>query len=90
MPATLKTEHPHIVRVEGVCGGQPIIDGLRITVDQVVRLHLDGASPEEITRALPLTLGQIFDALSYYHDHRSEIDHMIARGNEAHAGFFKS
>ena len=32
MPEAIKTEHPHIVRLEGVCGGEPVIDGLRVTV----------------------------------------------------------
>jgi uncharacterized protein (DUF433 family) len=30
--ATVKTEHPHIVRKEGVCDGDPVIKGTRIPV----------------------------------------------------------
>jgi len=38
-----------------------------------------GDSPEEIARQLPhLRLAKIFDALSYYDDHRDEIEHYIA------------
>jgi len=33
MPDVVKTEHLHIVRLEGVCGGEPVIDGLRVTSD---------------------------------------------------------
>ena len=40
MAAIAKTEHPHIVRREGVCGGEPIIDGLRVAVRQVAALYL--------------------------------------------------
>ena len=25
-----QNKHPHIVRLEGVCGGEPVIDGLRV------------------------------------------------------------
>lgn len=32
MPGAGKTEHSHIVCLEGVCGGEPVIDGLRVTV----------------------------------------------------------
>ncbi len=39
MAEAIKTEHPHIVRREGVCGGEPVIDGLRVTVRHVVTLH---------------------------------------------------
>jgi uncharacterized protein (DUF433 family) len=39
-----------------------------------------GAAPEEILQGLPhLTLAQVFDALSYYLDHQSEINSYIER-----------
>src|SRR5687767_2076089 len=63
MSATLKTDHPHIVRVEGVCGGEPIIDGLRVTVRHVMVLHLLGDSILDIADALNLTEAQVFHAL---------------------------
>ena len=39
MPDAVKTEHPHVVRLDGVCGGEPVIDGLRVAVRHVVTLH---------------------------------------------------
>ena len=36
MTEAVKTGHPHIVRLEGACGGEPVIDGLRVTVRHVV------------------------------------------------------
>lgn len=84
MPIKVKTEHPHIVQVEGVCGGEPIIDGLRVTVRQVATLHLQGESITEIAEALGLTDAQIFHALSYYFDHRDEILAAIAQEEQAH------
>jgi uncharacterized protein (DUF433 family) len=48
----LKTEHPHIVRIEGVCGGEPVVDGLRVTVRHVATLHRRGDSILEIAESL--------------------------------------
>lgn len=73
-----KTEHPHIVRHLRICGGKPIIRGTRITVRLLATLNRGGATPEEIIRAYPhLELAQVHDALSYYFDHRQEIDQEI-------------
>jgi len=48
MAAVIKTDHPHVVRVPGVLGGQPMIDGQRISVASVARFLNDGTSPEGI------------------------------------------
>ena len=85
MPEVVKTEHPHIVRLEGVCGGEPVIDGLRVTVRHVVTLHRRGETIVEIAEALGLTEAQVFHALSYFFDHRDEILALIALEEQAHA-----
>jgi uncharacterized protein (DUF433 family) len=73
-----KTEHPHIVRHPRICGGSPIIRGTRITVRLLATLIRGGATPEEIIQAYPhLRLAHVYDALSYYFDHRQEIDQEI-------------
>jgi uncharacterized protein (DUF433 family) len=79
----VQTEHPHILRIEGVCGGRPFIAGTRISVRTIVeRVHL-GDSPERIIETYPpLTLAQVYDALSYYHEHKSEIEAEIAANEE--------
>lgn len=82
-----RTEHPHIVCLEGVCGGEPVVDGLRVTVRQVAALHQRGETIPEIAEALGLTEAQVFHALSYYCDHRDEIDALMAREEQAHAEF---
>jgi hypothetical protein len=52
-------------------------------VKQVVIDSMNGMSPEEIHSAYPhLSLGQIYAALSYYHDHASDIDAQIAADQE--------
>ena len=74
--APSNVRHPHVWRRPGVCGGRPVIRGTRIAVGLVVEHGLrGGATPEEMLRAWPhLTLAQIYDALSFYYDHKAEID----------------
>src|SRR5438270_2817030 len=85
MSEALRTEHPHIVRVAGVCGGEPVIDGLRVTVRHVATLYRRGETPAEIAGALNLTEPQVFHALSYYSDHPDEIDALISQEEAAHS-----
>ncbi len=73
------TEHPYIVHDNEILGGEPVVKGTRTPVRAIVEWWKFGASPEEILENLPhLTLSQIFDALSYYTDHRDEIEKYIA------------
>jgi uncharacterized protein (DUF433 family) len=87
MAEAVKTEHPHIVRLEGVCGGEPLIDGLRVTVRHVAVLHRRGETILEIAEALGITEAQVFHALSYFLDHTDEILALVAREEQAHARF---
>ena len=87
MAEAVKPEHPHIVRLEGVCGGEPVIDGLRVTVRHVVTLRRLGETTLEIAEALGITEAQVFHALSYFFDHRDEILALIAQEEQAHARF---
>jgi uncharacterized protein (DUF433 family) len=70
------TSHPHIVKVDGVCSGEAIIEGTRIAVRHVVGYYYSaGMSIEEIVAEWDyLTPAQVFSALAYYHDHKDEID----------------
>lgn len=56
-----------------------VIRGTRTGVDAVIGYSQAGYSPEEIAAdVLPhLTLAEVYDALSYYVDHQSEIDHLL-------------
>jgi uncharacterized protein (DUF433 family) len=79
-PRITETEHPHIIKVAGVRGGDPITresyTSVRAIVEITYRLK---QTPEEIVDSYTdLTLAQVFDALSYYHDHKQEIDDIIA------------
>lgn len=78
MDTIVKTEHPYIVRKSGLCGGSPVIDGSRITVKLIAQLVKTGTTAEEILASYPhLSLAQIYDAISYYFDHREEIEQDI-------------
>jgi uncharacterized protein (DUF433 family) len=87
MPNAVKTDHPQIVRLPGVCGGEPIVYGLRVTVQQFATLHQRGESIQEIGEDLGLTEAQVYHALSYFFDHRDEISALIAQEEQAHARF---
>ena len=79
------TEHPHIVQVPGVRGGRPHVRGTGLTVALIARFHQMGASPEELLATYPqLSAAGLYDALSYYHDHRTEIDAELASEGDLH------
>jgi uncharacterized protein (DUF433 family) len=76
------TDHPYVVRTEGTCGGRPRIKDSRIPVSVIAGFVRDGASLDEITafytHVEPVA---IEDAISYYRDHREEIDAEIEAGS---------
>lgn len=73
-----KTLDQHIEVTPGIAGGKPRIAGHRITVQNIVIWHERiGRSVDEIVSEYDLTLADVYAALAYYYDHRSEIDHDI-------------
>ncbi len=82
---TLKKEtvHPYITHNPRICGGEPIIKGTRISVRLIVEWEGMGKSVDEIVSMYPhLNHSQIYDALSYYYDHKDEIDRYIRENSE--------
>ncbi len=71
-----RTEYPHIVEIDGVLGGDAIIEGTRIAVWHIVGYYYKvGMSVEDILAEWNyLTPAQVFSALAYYHDHKEEVD----------------
>lgn len=71
----------YIVRTAGVRGGNPIVEGTRIGVHDVVGLLQNGETVETVTaNCLPqLSRSQVYECLAYYEDHRGEIDVLVAR-----------
>ena len=71
--------HPHIERRRDIQGGRPIIKGTCFPVTSIVQNYRRGLSIEEILHQFPhLSPAQVHDALSYYYDHRGEMDRDIA------------
>jgi len=74
------TTHRYITRDPAILGGEPIIGHTRTPVRAIVELWRNGVAPEQIPASLPhLTMGQVFDALSYYSDNQNEINEYIER-----------
>jgi uncharacterized protein (DUF433 family) len=77
---TTATEYKYIVRNNEILGGEPLIKETRTTVRAIVESWRLGLSPEEIVIHMPhLTLAQVFEALSYYSDHQTEINEHIEK-----------
>jgi len=71
-----ENRHPYIIVDPKIGGGKPTIKGTRTKViDIAVRYELMGIDPDQIINQFPhLTLAQIHDALSYYYDHKKNLD----------------
>ena len=60
-------------------GGKPRISNTRITVADIVIMHLRlGQSLEEISGRYELPLAGMYAAMAYYYDHRAAVDEGIA------------
>jgi uncharacterized protein (DUF433 family) len=60
----------NIVQTDDVLGGEPRIEGTRIGVLDVYELVVKGGhSPADIADQLNRSLGEIYTALAYYHEH---------------------
>ena len=81
---TVATETFYITTNESILSGEPIIKNTRTPVRAIVELYRLGVSAEEIPNHLPyLNLAQVFSALSYYSDHKQEINEYILKNRFA-------
>lgn len=63
-----------IVRSDDILGGEPRIADTRIGVLDVYQLVVDGGStPAAVADQLDCSLGEIYTALAYYHEHPEEM-----------------
>ncbi len=68
----------HIAVDPRIRGGRPHLESSRITVADVVLMHLRiGLSLEEIAGKHDLPLAALHAAMAYFYDHREEIDRAI-------------
>ena len=81
----------HIDVDPNVRGGKPCIVGTRIAVSDVVLLHLRrGQSLEQIAGHYDLSLASLHAAMTYYYDHRSEIDQAMQEEDATFQAIHKS
>ncbi len=80
----VQTTHPHIVKIEGYQGGEPMVRSAHVTVQTIVEQTRLGVTPEEFVKGHPpMTLAEFYDALSYYYDHADEIEQLIKENKQA-------
>jgi uncharacterized protein (DUF433 family) len=81
--SSVSTEH--IAKTPGLCGGRACIAGHRIRVMDIAVLHEKrGLSPEEIVHQYPgITLADVHAALTYFLDHRQEIEDEFRQDEQA-------
>ena len=83
LAAQLFPQHPYVEMIKGAGGLRPVIKHTRTGVDAIVGYSRAGYSPQQIAdEILPhLKLAEVYDALSYYEDHQTEIDQLMAVNN---------
>ncbi|MFN0168871.1 MAG: DUF433 domain-containing protein [Bryobacteraceae bacterium] len=71
----------YIVRSASVRSGNPIVQGTRIAVHDVIGLLQNGETVDTLrANCFPqLSRAQVYECLAYYEDHRGEIDLLVAR-----------
>lgn len=68
-----------LVRTPGVCGGNLRIDGTRMTVNQIVTLHKQGLTADQIIEQYPhRALREVYAVLAWYYEHKIEFDEELA------------
>lgn len=72
-----------IVKDPELHSGRPTVAGTGTTVRTIAGLYKLGLSAEDITGELPLSLAQVYAALTYYHLHTEEIEADIRADSEA-------
>lgn len=88
MATTTKTVFAHITRDPAVRAGKACIDGTRVRVMDLVCLHQEAKTPEQMLVEYPsLNLGQVHAALAYYYDHSEEVEASMAKEDAAVADY---
>src|SRR3977135_2444282 len=64
------------------------IKGTRVAIDSVIYQFQQGRSPEAIQDAFPaLSLSQVYGAIAFYLDHRTDLDEYLAHNEAAEEQF---
>ena len=71
-----------IINNTRIHNGRPVLSGTGTTVRTIAIMYKQGYSPEEITGELPVSLAQVYAALTYYHLHTEDIEADIRSDSE--------
>lgn len=86
---TLLTVTEHIISSPHVRGGKPVVAGTRMTVADVALMYLRlGLTLPEIAGKYNIPMAGLYAAMTYYYDHKPEIDESIEE-DEAFAEAFR-
>jgi len=80
----LAPKHAYVEVIEKNGGSQAVIKGTRIPVSIIIGYLRLGETLESLVESILLhpTPAQVYDALSYYHDHPDEIEQEIKENTE--------
>ena len=78
MATAASNVYSHVTKNPDVCGGRATVDGTRIRVVDIWSLKQRGQSPEQMLEEYPLTLAQVYAALSYAYENLGEIEAALA------------
>ncbi len=77
--------HPYVEQRNGVVGGKPVIKGTRLPIWQIAERLRAGDSPDDFLSDYPqVSAAALYDAISYYFDHRIEIERQIEENQLEH------
>jgi len=63
-----------IVQSDDVLGGEPRLEGTRVSVFDIYELVIEGGNPHaDVADQLNRSLGDVYTALAYYHEHPEEM-----------------
>ncbi len=81
----LSPPHPHIEIVSTRSGPKAMVKGTRVAVSTIIGYIQLGETPDSMAQdVLPhVALAQIYAAISYYYDHKDEIEIELAYNTEA-------
>ena len=81
----LMPRHPYIEVIASRSGPRAVITGTRVGVDVIVGYSQAGYTPRELVETIlpQLSLAQVYDALSYYEDHRAEVEQSLQNNTPA-------
>ncbi len=66
------SQHPFVIKLDG---GAAVIRGTKVTIREIAEMVESGSDVNEVLESYDqLSAAQVYDALSYYHEHRREFE----------------